>query len=329
MRYLYLLSLVGVITIYFPLSSVAVAPVTTLGSITHATPGSQPIPLEVTVDQFNDIGNFTLTLRFDTTRLAYLSFVPHATMSGMTVTYSSPTPGTRIGRLVMQWTGTANQSLPDGSTLLTLNMHYLTGSGRMSWSSSYGDICRYRRYVSGSLVTLGDTPRYLHYISGGIANRGAPVAYAPVIPNVTDGPVILPITVDQFIDIRSMTLTLLYDPAVLTYQGTFSRNSAFGSSFLVNDHPADHGMRRIVISWYSGSSVNLANGSVLCDLDFVYSSATSAISTLAWYDNGPSCQYSDGLYDVLLDYPQHDYFIDGLVGSLRGDIVLRQEYACG
>jgi hypothetical protein len=329
MKELLIICIIKSCLLCIPVLAIGAAPVTTLESITNAVPGSQPIGLNVTVDQFTDVGNFTLTLRFDTTRLSYLSFVPHATMPGITVTYSSPNTGTRIGRLVIQWTGSGNQSLSDGATLLTLNMHYLTGSGRMSWAYSYGDVCRYRRYVSGSLVTLADSPRYLYFISGGIANRTAPVTYAPVIPIVADGPVILPVVVDQFTNIRALTLNLVYDPAVLTYQGTFSKNSAFGGSFLVGDQVADDGKRKIVVSWYTGSSVTLTNGSILCAFDFVYSSAVSPVTALDWFDNGPSCEYVDDLNDVLLDFPPHDYYINGYVGSYRGDVVLRKEYGCG
>ena len=42
------------------------APVTTTGRVTNAVPGDPSVPAAVTVTNFSNIGQFTLTMMFDT-----------------------------------------------------------------------------------------------------------------------------------------------------------------------------------------------------------------------------------------------------------------------
>jgi hypothetical protein len=103
-----------------------------------------------------------------------------------------------------------------------------------------------------------------------------------------------------------------YDPTIITYSGSFTKNPAFDASFLVGDSPASNGKRVIIISWF-GSGITLANGSTLCTINFNYPSANCNACILKWFDNGPSCSYSDGAGDGLIDTPQATYYINGLV----------------
>jgi hypothetical protein len=304
------------------------APVITAGRVINATPGSVPIP--VTVTNFNNIGQFTLTLKFDTTKVRYVpaSAVTNPALSGMAVTYTPPSGNTQ-GKLVFTWTGAVNSnvSLPDGSTLATLTFSYITATGILNWAYTYGDICQYKSYVGGILTALNDTPKYLFYLNGGISNRSAPVTYAPNIVSPTPGALLIPITANGFTNIGALTLYLEYDPAIITYQNTFTKNAVFNSSFLVGDIAGTGTKRLLVIQWY-GSAQSLANGSTLCTLNFNYLTAGTNCA-LNWFDNGPSCEYADGSGNALIDMPFGDYYKNGGIAVPMVNIILRKSSNCG
>ncbi len=306
---------------FFPLIALAVffvvpvglhadnAPVTRAGNVTNATPGTQ-ITVPISVAGFTSIGRFFLTLTFDTTQVRFVSATTHPSLVGMTVTYSV-TPSTTQGKLVFSWTGTANTSLPDSAVLSGLTMTYVTSTGILHWTDSYGYVCEYKRYVAGVPVVLSDTPQYLFYKDGGISNRGAPVTTAPSIQVIATGNVAVPITVSSFTTIGALTLNLEYDPAVMTYV-SFSKNPAFGSTFQVASVAGSGGKKQMLIQWF-GSAVTLASGSLLCNLTFNYTAAASNGTLLRWIDTGSSCEYADGSSAVLIDQPQDQYYMDGMV----------------
>ena len=146
------------------------APIITAARVTNAIPGTMSVPIPVTVSNFNNIGQFTLTMKFDTTKVHYVSATTNASLPGMTVTYTSPSGNTQ-GKLVFAWTGAANVSLADGSNLANLTFSYVSTTGILSWAYTYGAVCQYKRYVLGVLTALNDSPQYLFYINGGISNR--------------------------------------------------------------------------------------------------------------------------------------------------------------
>jgi hypothetical protein len=183
----------------------------------------------------------------------------------------------------------------------------------LSWAYTFGSVCRYKRYSGGSLITLADSPKNEFYENGGIANRTSPVVQAPVIPSPQPGNVPIPLATIGFTDIKSFTLYLEYDPAIIAYQNSFTKNPAFDSNFIVGDNPGTGNNRFIVIQWFASSPVTLADGSLICTLDFNYPAASCDPCPLAWYDTGPTCEFADGAGDVLLDMPKPDYYIDGII----------------
>ena len=283
---------------------------TTTGRVTNAVPGDPSVPVAVTVNSFINIGQFTLTMLFDTTRVHYISADTNPFLSGMTVTYTHPS-GNTTGKLVFAWTGASDTSLADGSSLADLAFSYVSGTGILSWAYTFGSVCQYKRHVGGILTALADTPRYLYYLNGGISNRSAPVTSVPYITNPVTGPLPVPVSVNGFSNIAGVTLYMEYDPAVITYQNSFEKNPAFDSNFLVGDNPAPGGKRQIVIQWF-GSALDLDNGSTLCTLDFNYPVATCTPCFLSWFDNGSSCEFADGSGEVLIDMPQVDYYENGI-----------------
>jgi hypothetical protein len=300
----------GFVLFFLPALQSQNAPVTTAGRITTAVPGNT-YPIDVTVTGFTNIANFTLTIKFDTTRVHYVSGTTNPTLAGMTVTYTHPSGNTQ-GILVLSWSSAYNLSLANGSVLSTLSFSYVTGTGILSWAYILGSVCRYRSWVSGVLTTLNDEPKYIYYFKGGISNRTAPFTYAPTFTSVTPGALPVPVIVNGFTTIGAITLYLEYNPAIITYSGTFTKNAAFGGNFIVGDIDAGNGNRQIVIQNYGGN-VTLANGSTLCTINFNYPSANCEFTALNWYDIGPSCEYADASGDVLIDMPQAVYYINGLV----------------
>jgi hypothetical protein len=307
-----LLISVSLLLLALPAAKAQDAPITTAGRTTTATPLTN-VTVPVNVTGFNVIGQFTLTMIFDITNVQYVSATTNPSLSGMTVTYTPPSDN-NYGKLVFTWTGTGNVSLSDGSSIVNLTFSYTSGTGLLIWDYSYGSVCQYKRWVSGVLTVLNDSPQYLFYLNGGISNRSAPVTMAPTIASPVTGTLPLAIKVNGFTTIGALTLYMEYDPAIITYLGTFTKNGAFGSNFVVGDITGFGSKRMIVIQWY-GSSVTLANGSTLCTLNFSYPSYKCDPCLLSWYDSGPTCEYADASGDVLIDMPQVSYYLNGIVAS--------------
>jgi hypothetical protein len=288
------------------------APVTIAGRVTNAVAGNPSVPIAVTVTGFNNIGQFTLTMKFDTTRVHFVSVTKNPALTGMTVTYTHPSDNTQ-GKLVFAWNDSThnNVSLADGSSIADLTFSYVSGTGILTWSYIFGSICQYKSYVAGVLTSLGDSPNYLFYQHGGISNRSAPVTFAPDITNPVPGTIQLPILVNGFTSIGAITLHMEYDPAIISYNN-FTNNPALNGGFQVGDNPGIGGKRLLVIQWYGLPTVSLSNGSTLCTLFFNYLAANCNVCALSWYDDNSTCEYTDGT-DVLIDMPQNDYYKNGLV----------------
>ncbi len=294
------------------------APITTAGAITNATTGFGGVTVPVTVVNFISVGMITLTLTYDTTKVKYVSATPDPAFTGMTVTYHAGTINS-TGEIVISWSATANITLPDQTHLLDLTYTYLNTTAFLNWSYTGGNVCQYKRYISGSTyTTLTDSPQSSYYINGGISNRAAPVTMAPVIANATIGNYSIPVTVNNFTNIGAFYLTLEYDSTVLTYLNTYTLNPGLSGGIAVGNQVSQNGNKQVLISWY-GSSAPLANGSTLISLNFHYADVTGkgSYSTLNWIDNGPSCSYSDNLIpaNTLIDFPTPVYYTNGLIHS--------------
>ncbi|MFZ4741653.1 MAG: T9SS type A sorting domain-containing protein [Bacteroidales bacterium] len=297
------------------------APIANISSITNATPGSSSLSIPVSVTNFNNIGQFTLTMKFDTTRVRFVSGIPNSSLSGMTITYSSPV-GNTLGMLIFAWTGSSNQSLLDGSVLANLSFAYITSTGLISWAYTYGSVCQYKTYVGSTLTALNDSPKYLFYINGGISNRSAPSVFAPNIPSPSIGNLSIPLNVNNFSSIGGLTLYMEYDTTVIKYKNTFTKNASFSSSFLVGNIAASGSKKQIVIQWYGTTALSLANGSTLCTLNFTYLAGGNS-TDLKFNDNGPSCEFTDGAVNILIDMPYTNFYNNGKVGTgnkLKGQL---------
>ena len=286
------------------------APVSSAGIITDAVPGDT-LPVHITVTDFTDIGHFTLTMKFDTTRVRFISASPNQVLQDMEIIYTPPSGNTQ-GKLVMMWTGEGNISLDDSASIAVLTFQYITGTGLLKWAYSFGSICTYKRYDGNLLVYLNDAPKSEYYFSGGISNRAAPVIFAPEIANPSAGELPVLLMVNNFNQIAGFTLYLEYDPSIITYQNSFIKNPAFDLNFLVTDNPGINGKRFIIFQWF-GSALSLPGDAPFCTLNFSYPAPDCGSGALHWYDNGPTCEYSVITGDRLIDMPRSEYYIDGLI----------------
>ncbi|MFZ4522066.1 MAG: T9SS type A sorting domain-containing protein [Bacteroidales bacterium] len=150
--------------------------------------------------------------------------------------------------------------------------------------------------------------------------QNAPATTIAKVGNAIPGQVDVPVTVTGFNDIGAISLTIDYPYAGLHFvQGAPNSNL---DGFAIGDHDLGNGYHRITMGWF-GSGVSLADNEVIMTITFTF---ISGITALDFYDNGPSCEYANGSYDVLNDLPQPQYYINGSVcgeignpGPISGD----------
>lgn len=152
----------------------------------------------------------------------------------------------------------------------------------------------------------------------------APVTTASTIGGAVPGTVEVAIIVTGFNNIGAISLSLDYDYSVLHFTG--GTPNPLLPSFPAGEIDLSTGYRRITMGWF-GSGVTLSDGSTIMTLSFTY---LSGITSLTWFDNGPSCEYADADFNVLNDLPTGDFYINGYVcgaigvpGSITG-----QEMVC-
>jgi len=137
--------------------------------------------------------------------------------------------------------------------------------------------------------------------------QNAPVTTIATIANAIPGQVDVPVTVTGFNNIGAISLSFEYAGAGLIFvQGT--PNAAL-DGFAIGDHDLGNGNHRITMGWF-GTGLSLPNGEVIMTVTFNY---LNGIIPLQFYDNGASCEYADGNYNVLNDVPQSSYYINGTV----------------
>ena len=143
--------------------------------------------------------------------------------------------------------------------------------------------------------------------------QNAPVTTIATVGNALPGQISVPISVSGFNNIGAISLSFDYPYAGLHYlQG---EPNPLLPGFAIGDNDMGNGKHRITMGWF-GDGTSLPDGSVimLVKFDFI-----EGITPLGFYDNGPSCEYADGSYNVLNDIPQSSYYINGYVCGAIGN----------
>jgi hypothetical protein len=120
------------------------------------------------------------------------------------------------------------------------------------------------------------------------------------------------VTVKDFSNIGAISLTMHYDPDVLSFL-SFTNNSGFPGLMFMNPSPGV-----ITASGFSlAAGITLPDNAVLFTAHFF--TATEGTAVLEWFDNGESCEYTGPPpnYPVLNDVPQDLYYMDGAVDVLE------------
>jgi hypothetical protein len=143
--------------------------------------------------------------------------------------------------------------------------------------------------------------------------QNAPVTSAAFVGNAAPGSISVPLTVTGFTDIGAISLAIDYDYSVMHFTG--STANPLLPSFPAGELDLGTGFHRITMGWF-GNGTSLDDGTTIITLHFNY---FSGITSLNWYDNGPSCEYADGNINVLNDIPTSTYYINGSVCGPVGD----------
>jgi hypothetical protein len=302
------------------------APVTTATSVINPQIGSV-ITVPVKIFNFSDISSISLRLDYDPTVLSLIGCVPNPALIDFFVD-GSTTPG----RIMSSWYSLSGLSLGDQTPIFVLSFKYNGGTTGLNWFTNDGN-CEYTRFDGGLYTVLNDLPKSEFYLNGMVSGKTAPVTIAPMITFANLGNLEIPILVNRFNDIGAISLTLEYDPATMIYQDIFTGNTSLNLSgnWLVGSQDAPNGKKYLRISWLKNETpppqpVNLQDNSTLITLLFNYQDTLKS-SELTWIDDGSSCEYSDGNYNILLDIPPHEFLINGSVsGILTGPVVVAPSF---
>jgi hypothetical protein len=289
-------------------------------------PGAIDIP--ILVNGFNDIGAISLTMEYDPSVLVYQDiFVsnPELSATGVWLIGSQDGPGGKKF-IRISWTKNANLSppasvnLPDNSTIVSLKFNYTGGTSSLVWTDD-GASCE---YADGNFNELNDTPTGDYYKDGLVTGEQySPLTEAPCMTGLIGETVMFPVKVHGFSNIGAISLTLNYDPAVLTYQSVSTPN--IPSSYAVE---ANGVSGKFVFGAMGGAGFSLPEGGILMNIAFVYNGGSCLLS---WNDEDPiACEYADAAtFSPLWDQPRDEFYKDGCVGPapvINGKVFLEGCY---
>lgn len=219
----------------------------------------------------------------------------------------------------------------------------LTGQApwTFTWTDGVSEYTVTETYDPQHVITVNPTGNTTYSLTGlvydgnGYSNTGTgeariyfgPITTAPHIIACSNTTVEVPITVKSFSEVRDISLTLKYDPGVMTYLGYENGDITFGEGEIgnvqVNDY-AYEGFRVIFISMFSiGSLPSLEDDAELLRLKFDFIGGNTE---LEWLDSPDDswCSYSylstldeTGFEtEAFCDVPTETYYVSGSVKQL-------------
>jgi hypothetical protein len=284
------------------------APISTAGRV--ASTGTTVV-LPITVSNFTNIGSCDLELHYNPAIATITSVTANSllTVGFYGFDYNKSVPGV----LTIGWYIVPGATIPDNSA--TFSIHFLkvsNGISPVTWSTD-DFACS---YSDGNFNPLNDSPQASFYIPGSVRFQGdAPCTIAPNQKAIEGMSIAVPVKVTSFNTIGAVSLTLNYNPAVLSYLSSGNTSGYPGLSInLVTPGT-------IIIGGYSSSATGetYPDSTVLFTMNFLYLGGTTS---LTWYDDGGSCEYQGPLGDpTLLDTPQSNYYKNGSVAETPGHIL--------
>jgi hypothetical protein len=282
------------------------APITYAPVINNPLPGDIAVPLSV--NNFTSIGAMTLNLEYDQSVMTFVSCILNSGLGGtLSIGNSMGSNGKMI--VTISWFGLA--TLPNASTLATINFTYSNANGTWSGLDFYetGSTCEYADEYANALI---DYPASNYYFNGLIYTQYAPRAWLPVITNaIPEEAVPVPVYVNDFNNVRSFALSFEYDGAVMTYC-SFTPAAVFGTTLTATDSPSGT-KRKVVMSWAGTSDLTLPAGSLIGTVNFNYFPGNSALAWLV--SDGTTCRFNDSNGNAYCDSPESTYYQDGFMAS--------------
>ncbi|MEI7425024.1 MAG: hypothetical protein WCK10_02815, partial [Candidatus Staskawiczbacteria bacterium] len=159
-KYLVMLICVSVLFFVF-VGVIGATPITTIGTISDASPGEISIP--VTVKDFANIGAISLTLNYNISGMYYIGSTPNAAFVDFAV--GEPV----LGKITFSWFGFEGLSLGDNATLVTLSFIYVNGTSLLTWNYTLENACEYSDFPDFNV--MNDTPKSDYYIDGSVSGE--------------------------------------------------------------------------------------------------------------------------------------------------------------
>jgi hypothetical protein len=198
--------------------------------------------------------------------------------------------------------------LGGGGIVITLVLNFTTGTTEPSTENAQQFNWQYD-YIPG--LPFGH-PNETSCIS--TLSSYAPKTILPYVGKDAPGSFSVPITVQDFYNIKSFTLTMRYYPTSISYINS-STNPIFTSqNGLLNivDAAASNGMRKITMTFTGTNAITLGAEAVLATLNFNY---IAGETVLEWRTSSSGCIYYGPGSVQKCDQPYSDFFTCGGVIS--------------
>lgn len=281
-------------------------PIVKLGTAT-TTASIAIVP--VTVDNFNDIKSFDLKISYDPSVAIPSTITKSAELNGALTFYTGV-----AGEIKLIWNApvASVSSLNNGAILFNIKFNRVgTGTSHLIFDETT-DL--YDCQFNDANGFLYDLPGENYYKSGSLTfnSQVSPVITAPVITDCSNSDINVPVTIKDFKQIGAVSLTLKYDPLVLSFNSGI--NTANFPGLIIDENTV--GTIKIGGISSDPNGFNLTDGATLFSLNFTY---LGGVTNLNWFDNGESCEFNSQFpdYKVLVDTPQSTYYINGSVGSVQ------------
>ncbi len=145
--------------------------------------------------------------------------------------------------------------------------------------------------------------------------RNAPITAVPTISVCPDNLIPVPVLVNGFTNITSVSLRIEYDPAVITFVSGTAGKPGVLTGMQIISAPVGGGstLNKIMITWSSPIPKSLATNDTLAKL--VFNNITGSLQVVFNTESGSSgdCEYKDENANVMIDFPSSTYYLNGQV----------------
>jgi hypothetical protein len=282
-------------------------PVVKLGTV-KTTASTATVP--ITVDDFTNIKSFDLKIKYEASVATPITITKGAELKGA-LSFNLNVPG--VIKLIWNAPTASVCSLNSGDTLFNITFNSLESGTSVLFFDESANLNDCQFYDS-DYTGLNDVPGENYFIPGSLTftSQVSPVITAPVITDCSNPDINVSLTITDFKNIGAVSLTLKYDPLVLSFNS--ATNSANFPGLQISGNVA--GDIKIGGFTIDPDGFSLADGMVLFTLNFTY---LGGATNLNWFDDGVSCEFNSVYpeYNKLDDTPQANFYINGFIGTVQ------------